>query len=274
MKKILISLSIILVVASFTIGVTSAYIFRPKFVIGPSCEIDCGGGLDLKIDIDGVIYNPLNRPIFQVKDMKPGDWGEETLSFHVNKNACGFVFIDLRQDRENGCNEPEKSVDYTCGNPGRRQGELNDEVRWVIWKDEGSVAGWQCGNTSHCSSDSQEGDNVLNGIETVLLSGTLNMDKIFGLGDLIASQVSYYGIQWCFGDWGQNWSCQGQALGNETQTDSFRANMIIKAEPKTLFPRGCPSGRFKPPGCQLPPPCGTTDVNCDDLINESSCLNF
>lgn len=176
--------------------------------------------------------------------MKPGDFGEETLSLHVNQYACGFVKFDLKRDRDNGCSEPESLVDPTCGNPGKWQGELNDQVRWRIWKDEGGVAGWQCGNTPKCSADALEGDNIFNGLETIWIQGELTGDRSYALGELKPSQIPYYGVAWCFGDWGAGMACSGAGLGNEAQTDSFSVNIIFRAEQKSgAYPSGCPTNQ-------------------------------
>lgn len=135
-KKILISLSVIAAVAAIAIGGTVAFFSDTETSTGNTFT---AGELDLLVDIDGVIYNPLNRPIFTVTDMKPGDDGEETISLHVDNDACGFVKFDLKSDLDNSCNEPEELAEPSCELDDI--GELNDQVNWVIWKDEGNQLG-------------------------------------------------------------------------------------------------------------------------------------
>lgn len=243
MKKILIGLSIILGIAAATTGGTSACYFGWGKPCSFWCPCYCDGRLNLKIDIDGKIYDNFSKPLWIDPDVKPGDQGEETISFHVNQISCGFIKFDLTSDKESGCSEPEKLVDSTCGNPGEGQGELNDQTKWMVWKDEGQVPGWQCGNWPKCFADRLEGDNILNGIETVWAQGIISEDKKYGLGEIRAARVPYFGVAWCFGEWGPGWSCNGENLGNETQGDSFIADLIFSVEQKMYqYNSGCPTG--------------------------------
>ena len=83
-------------------------------------------------DLDGERF-------FDYDDIKPGDWGENTLSFHVIDNdAWGRVIFTAIENRENGCNEPERSgptADPTC--IGRWCGELAQNMYTFIWVDNG-----------------------------------------------------------------------------------------------------------------------------------------
>lgn len=79
-KKIIISLSVIGAVAAIAIGGTIAYFSDVETSTGNTFT---AGRLDLLVDIDGVIQNPLNGPIFNLPDLKPGDLGEKTLSLVV-----------------------------------------------------------------------------------------------------------------------------------------------------------------------------------------------
>ncbi len=77
---------------------------------------------------------------FDFADIKPGDSGENTISVHVDNNdAYGYAVITALENRENGCTEPERTVEQASGQPypcvGQWCGELaqNTEVR--IWID-------------------------------------------------------------------------------------------------------------------------------------------
>jgi len=227
MKKILISGGIIAAVAAIIIGGTVAYFSDTETSEGNTLV---AGTLDLVVDIDGNIQNPLEDPIFNSSDIKPGDSGEKTLSLHVDNDACGYVEVILTDDNENDCTEPEMDAESDCVPQG--DGELNDNIIWTLWDDEGDQSGWQCGETPACGNDPKEGNNELDGeYENVLLSGNLNQDFSEPFGELPASNVLYYGI---------SWSLPG-TVGNEVQSDSLTARLVIKAEQKrNQYPTGCP----------------------------------
>lgn len=239
MKNIIISLAIIAAVGAVVVGATTAYFSDTEVSTGNTFT---AGTLNLVVDIDGQIQEPLAGPIFSERDMKPGDTGEKTLSFHVDNDACLFAYYDLTSDSENTCVEPELAAEPNCNPLG--PGELNENIKWYIWKDEGGLAGWQCsdgeGNPEPaCEADPQEGDNKFNGREQLVIGGgNLSNDKEYAFGELLASQVNYYGYLWKF----------KETAGNEVQSDSFTADMIIKAEQKrNQYPEGCPTGVFPRP---------------------------
>lgn len=76
---------------------------------------------------------------FDYGDLKPGDWGENTLSFHVyNNDAYARVRIKANENRENSCTEPERAPegpDTTC--TGRWCGELAQNFYVFVWVDNG-----------------------------------------------------------------------------------------------------------------------------------------
>lgn len=97
--------------------------------------------------------------VIDLSDVKPGDFGEVTYSYHLYGNP-GYVQLEaeVTEDAENGVNEPEASADDedgTLGSPGT-DGELGDAIQAALWYDP------DC-------------DNVLDDeMETVLKRGTLN----------------------------------------------------------------------------------------------------
>ena len=231
-KKILISLSVIGAVAAIAVGGTIAYFSDVETSTGNTFT---AGSLDLIVDIDGVQYNPLNRAIFTVTDMKPGDKGEETLSLRVVDNpACGFISFNLASDLDNSCTEPEATEEGVgCPLPvsAPAEGELNDNVVWTIWLDQGTVPGWQCGNTPKCTEDLQEGDNVRQqASEPILTTGTLTGDRSWSIGELPTGNAFYYGFAWEL----------PSTVTNIVQSDSFTADMVITAKQKRNQYTNCP----------------------------------
>jgi len=90
------------------------------------------GGLSdpMRTQMDGVTEP--GDPLIQLQDVKPGDFGEVTLSFHLCDNP-GYVWLyafNVIFD-DNGTNEPEESA--SGEGPGV---ELADEIQTAWWYDD------------------------------------------------------------------------------------------------------------------------------------------
>ena len=189
------------------------------------------------------------QKFFNFTDIKPGDYGEDTVSLHVYDNdAWGRLKINNITDIDNSCVEPELNpVDPDClviANPGGADGELRENIEFSVWLDEGDTPGFQ-GKT-----DKGEGDNIRNYDELLLVSpgpidlggethniwqgiaaayvthGCLDptgktVGPCQGLtadGHMVASTTYYFGI---------GWELPG-TVGNEVQTDIFSADMTFE----------------------------------------------
>ncbi len=172
------------------------------------------GQLDLMIDFDGY-YNmyPLDGEpnagswmykdlvegdkFFDFDDIKPGDWGEGTISIHVYDNpALLWITADNIMDNENGMNEPENEVDDTP-----EEGELSQNILFTIWVD--------------C-----DGSNTLDEGEVVLCEGeplaTAEVGPVY-----IENCTDYYlGVMWEV-----PWD-----TGNIIQSDSVTFDITFYAE--------------------------------------------
>ncbi|QLH81245.1 vWA domain-containing protein [Halosimplex pelagicum] len=71
------------------------------------------------------------EPLVSLDDVKPGDFGELTLSFHLCDNP-GYVWLRARgvSESENGLTGPEATVDDSPADP-----ELAEQIRTVWWYD-------------------------------------------------------------------------------------------------------------------------------------------
>lgn len=205
-KRILISLSVIGVIAIAAIGGTVAYFSDFEESQGNTFG---AGSIDLKIDVqcDGCAPIPTPRDLpdtpsfFSRCDVKPGDTGEATISWHLlGNNAWGRIRLADIYDWEYGCTDSEirEAGDVTCENPGQGDGELSQHLKFTLWMDEGSVEGWQCGTTPRCTADPQEGDNIKNGIETILAEKTAEelLDGVQLPGELEGLKTYYLGMKW------------------------------------------------------------------------------
>lgn len=187
------------------------------------------GALDLKVDwnesyngepveTQNLTDNP--GPIFEINDVKPGDEGEATVSFHLYDNP-GWIWMNVTQtmNLENGCTEPESDVDETCDSPGPDQGELGEHLQFTVWYDDG--------------------DNVLEDGETVFIenqtadqidggSYLLDADPTTGAVDAFDNSTTrYIGIMWNV----------PLSTGNEVQTDSKMLDFTFYAEQERHNPQ-------------------------------------
>jgi predicted ribosomally synthesized peptide with SipW-like signal peptide len=78
------------------------------------------------------------RPVFELPDVKPGDFGEVIFDFALCDNP-GWVWMNgsLREDAENGLTEPESDAPDEDGNTGPMAGELAEKLQVVMWYDDG-----------------------------------------------------------------------------------------------------------------------------------------
>jgi len=254
MNRLFRSLLIIAVILFGTLTVTRAFFSDTET---STDNILAAGAIDLKIDNESYYNGLLNADttwelddldptslFFNFTDIKPDDWGEDTISLRVNDNeswAC--VDISLTADDDVSSNEPELADGDVADIPEDLfDGELGENVNFIFWVDDG--------------------DNVLEATESannVLAQGPANevLDDSWTLADSIQNQVGgavgqglagdttyYIGKAWCFGTLtpspvadgaGQNPTvdsgilCDGTNLDNTTQTDNILADFSFRA---------------------------------------------
>ncbi|WP_169051790.1 vWA domain-containing protein [Halorhabdus amylolytica] len=113
-------------------------------------DLDPDGGRALRsLNMDTVANWPLEegedaepKPLVSLEDVKPGDFGELTLSFHLCDNP-GYVWLtgELIEAAENGHTEPEAEDPQEMGGPNTSNStgndvELIDEIQTMLWYDE------------------------------------------------------------------------------------------------------------------------------------------
>ncbi len=216
-KKILISLSVIGVVAAIAIGGTIAYFSDVETSVGNKFV---AGKFNLKIDntceyngkecvcIDGAspcYWNGTPQTTenqcfctwqekdlagelyFNLLDVKPGDNGEDTISLHVDNNDAWMCaeLANLASD-DNGCESPENKLDETCG---VGQGELQDNLFFTVWKDDG-VEDFACNNAL------DEGEQVLVNNQSAVSGYWPLADATTGTGPIPGDQTACFGVKW------------------------------------------------------------------------------
>jgi len=159
-KKILISLSVIGVVAAIAVGGTIAYFSDTETSVGNTFS---AGSIDLTVDntcyyngqactsgywggvaangacaCTWALDNLTGKVFFNFADLKPGDFEEDTISLHVDNNpawACAKITMTANDDMT--CTEPELADDPNCANPGAGLGDLAQALNFVWWADDG-----------------------------------------------------------------------------------------------------------------------------------------
>lgn len=124
MKKIFLSLAIIITVSSFSFLLTKAYFTDKKTSNGNTFTV---GTLNLEV---GDSQNNQVEP-FVISNLGNGEiTGQKVWKLKNTGSLPGQLFININNilNSENGCNTPESEVDQTCGNPGVGEGELDNVI--------------------------------------------------------------------------------------------------------------------------------------------------
>ncbi|MBX4191910.1 M73 family metallopeptidase [Candidatus Parcubacteria bacterium] len=202
---------------------------------------------------------------FNFLDLKPNDYSEDTISLHVQNDAYICADILLTSNDDNTPTEPESLVDLTTG-PG--QGELAQNINFLWWADDGD-------NVLEAGENLLPG-GPLGALTLGATTTTPIADSSFNIfnpnnagGPVTANVTHYIGKAWCFGaisaapltqssngsrptttpaqngdgvgaagqptDGG--YTCDGSALGNETQTDSATVDVTFRAIQSRNNPR-------------------------------------
>ena len=260
MQKLLLSLAVIVAVGGGVAASTGAFFSDTETSTGNTFT---AGALDLTIDNSSYGFdwnNPLipianttgawgpnaanswalsdltNQLFFSFADLKPGDYGEDTISLHVQNNAWACMNLKLTGTPENGVNGPETAVpDLTTGT---NDGELQDYLSFIFWNDDG--------------------DNVLEQGEQVIeklsgLPGSIFTGNWLPIADarstpLKAGDKTYIGKGWCFGrivetpvdrnpadntppvPGATGFTCDGSGNQNIAQTDGINVDVSFYSE--------------------------------------------
>lgn len=108
-------------------------------------------------DIADELVNGDEIPVFTLEDLKPGDYGEVTISLHICDNpAWMFMTGELTANDENTVTEPEAGSDGesdpATDDPISGNGELADAIETRLWYDE------NCNNVYEGSGEEGEVD--------------------------------------------------------------------------------------------------------------------
>ncbi len=260
-KKITGSLILIGAVAAISLGATRAFFSDTETSAN---NVLVAGSIDLKVDNESYYNGVLNsgtswitptdlsdQLFFDFDDVKPGDYGEDTISAHADNDYWLCMNVNETADDDVTCTEPELEDDPSCTPPGVGQGELGGLINFVWWVDDG--------------------DNVLEIGEKVFKEGTANslfngqtwtvadssvLNVFGGPTPVPGGQTFYIGKAWCLGtlnkarlpqsnydspagnnDGNQTpgqptdggYTCDGSLLNNASQTDKLMADIEFTA---------------------------------------------
>lgn len=227
------------------------------------------GAIDLKIDNESYYNGELwdgttwglanlddgNGPasdgrylFFDFHDLKPGDWGEDTISLHVSNNKYwSCMDVEITMDDDNGSVEPELSYgDSPDDLEDYMDGELADELHFVFWADDGDNV-LEEHERQYIIAQGTAADVL--GKSTWALADSNNNAWLHEpnsplTGDDDYSNVYYVGKAWCFGDLildpvadnegvdptvDGGVDCMGETATNMTQTDKLMADVSFRA---------------------------------------------
>lgn len=165
---------------------------------------------------------PVVDKFFNISNVLPGDYGFTTVSLHVNKPAWMCLAFSNLESLENGEIEPEDPVDPST--PAGK-GELAEGTEFFAWHDDGD-------NTFEVGEQPIFGTG-LQSAAIVLASTTYALADAGTNTPIPAGVTRHVGIAWCAGNLSVNLvtaavSCDGSALGNAAQTDSFSVDMGLQ----------------------------------------------
>ncbi|NCN52636.1 hypothetical protein GW943_02390 [Candidatus Parcubacteria bacterium] len=154
---------------------------------------------------------------FNFNDVKPGDLGTDVISLHVYDNdAYACLIAHDGVDADNSVTEPEADLgdDNTAG-------ELQDYIDVFTWNDNG--------NGIYENGETALGQTTLGNLGSIASLDTLT-------DYLSATTTAYVGVAWCAGTLtataGSDFDCDGETMGNITQSDSYTASLTAYAVQK------------------------------------------
>src|SRR6056297_658225 len=158
---------------------------------------------------------------FNFIDLKPGDYGQDTIDIQVGSNdAWVCAAANITADLDNDITEPEdeESGSNTDGDDGTPDGDLDSELTFAFWVDDG--------------------DNVFETDESVFLDGSL--DSIGQLGPIALADSAgsiledngpvpggdtfIIGKIWCFGELEEAAVAEGDGSPIEREETGFTCN--------------------------------------------------
>ena len=156
---------------------------------------------------------------FNFEDVKPGDYGRNVISLHVESNdAWACLFIHNKTDYENDLIDSEAEA----GDTSTSIGELSQYFEVFGWTD----------NNKNGLYEPSEGESEL--FNSLLADDFVSLGVAdSNTGTVILNGITeYVGLYWCAGtitETSGTLSCDGSGMNNKAQTDSLVADLTVYA---------------------------------------------
>ena len=234
MKKILYSLLSIGVISTIVIFASNAFFSDTETSTG---NILKAGKVDLLVD-SSCSYNGqassecgtwdsknlTSEKFFHFSDVKPGDYGENTISLKVEDNPSWLCMaITPTANDDVSSNEPElKETGEILNNPSDLwDGELKQNLKFHIWADVCEIPPAVVGdNIFQDGCDKNITETLSDDPVTIALADSAKNVFTGNAGPINGNHKYYLGFGWSLPD----------TVGNITQTDSFAADISFQAE--------------------------------------------
>lgn len=255
MKKILLSLGVVVFVAAASLTATGAFFSDTETSTGNTFT---AGDIDLKIDNESYVTDNLGRLVaspnnsweisdltnqlfFSFGDVKPGDIGEDTISIHPGTNdAWACMAADITATPENTLVDSESDAG-DVGPANGNNGELQNFLNFTFWKDDGD----------NVFEDNEVAITQLTGPASTIFNGSwLPLADASSTPALAGNSTTYVGKAWCFGTLtpnavaqdglgkvgnngplvrGTGFTCDGSGNNNVAQTDGVVVDVSFYA---------------------------------------------
>lgn len=256
LARILGSMAMIVFAGAVAAGATGAFFSDTETSTGNTFT---AGSIDLQIDNESYVTNSEGDLVastetswdladlsgelfFSFTDLKPGGYGEDTISLHPgSNNAWACMAVAVTGTPENSLEEAE----VEANDPGTAQGddgELQNYLNFAFWRDDGDNV-FEVGEPVMLN---------LSGAAATVFNGAWNaIADSANLSAIPANDVSYVGKAWCFGTLtqtpvsqdgqgktgsngplqrGTGFSCNGSGNQNDAQSDGVVADVSFYAE--------------------------------------------
>ena len=169
-------------------------------------------------------------------DLKPGDWGENTISFHI-KGDKGWLCANVKiiEDSDNGCVEPELKVEPSCGTDN--DGELDNYLKIFVWGDNCNEGGAFPGDNKYqpgCDKELMTEPETIKNYEGNFSLVDNTFSFVGEVGTPLEENKTYYiGFAWCFGEMNiendGTITCESKSFQDEVQTDKLVLDVSFEA---------------------------------------------